>query len=232
MAMNISSAQRKVVKNLRYYDEKKLHFGFTVGLNYMDFAIHQNEQFLNSDSVYSIENAITPGFNLGPIVSYTLGDYFDARALVILTFGQRDLIYKRLEDTTVTVNSRDDIPEHTMKIESTFIEMPLLMKYKSKRINNYRPYLIGGGVIKYDLAAQKKIKEDEGDKIRLNPIDYYYQIGFGIDFYLPYFKLSTELSYSVGLTNIVNYDNTAYTRTIDRMNSKVIMLSFHFEGSI
>lgn len=191
----------------------------------MDFGIHQSDDFFDVDSVYSIENTISPGFQLGPIVNFRIFQYLDVRALVLLSFGERNLHYKIAGDT-----ARGQQPFYMldMKIESTFLEFPILLKYKGQRTNNFRPYLIGGICPKYDLAAQKKVPDDK-IKIRLNEMDYYYEIGFGMDFYLNYIKFSTEIKYSAGLTNVTKYDGTQYTTSIDRMRSRMLMLSFHFE---
>ncbi len=234
--ITLSSAysQKKRVLNNPNYDRKWIHFGFTLGLNTMDFTIDNSEALLASDNngryeldkVYGVENQYGPGFHIGPIVNLRLGKYFDARALFgTLSFGQRTLLYRMRESGT------NGDPEYTtlkMPIESVFVEFPLQIKYKSQRLNNYRPYLIGGINPKIDLAARKKIKEDE-IKIRLNRFDAYYEVGFGVDYYLPYFKFSTELKLSVGLTDVTVHDDTQYTHAIERMNSKMIMLSFHFE---
>ena len=138
-----------------------------------------------------------------------------------MNFGQRDLVYLLLEDNIFR--------EHVMKIESIFLDFPLVFKYKAERLNNFRPYLVGGGSIRYDMASQKKVKEAEKPKIRLLPFDAYYEVGFGIDYYLQYFKFSYELKFAVGVFNVVNYDQTTYTQALQRLNSKMIILSFHFE---
>lgn len=216
-------------KNLPNYEYKRLHFGFSIGTNIMDFSIINADDFLNTtnfDEVYSIENQSTVGFSLGPIINFHLGEYFDFRLLIILSFGQRNLEYM----TIVNHNVENPILEkHQMKIASTYQEFPLLLKYKAKRINNYRPYLIAGVNPRVDWAAQKKIKESEMPKIRLNNFDIAGELGGGIDFYLMYFKFSIELKYSIGTRNMVVYDNTQYTNSIKRMTSNIWMLSFHFE---
>lgn len=173
------------------------------------------------DTVYSIENNPRVGFNIGIVSNLRLHEYFDLRFLPGLNFGQRDLVYLLYEDYMFRL--------HTMKIESIFLDFPVIFKYKAARINNFRPYLIGGGSIRYDMASQKKVKEAEKPKIRLDPFDVYYEVGFGIDYYLQYFKFSYELKFAVGVFNIVNPDNTIYTEAIQRLNSKMIILSFHFE---
>jgi len=221
-------AQKDIPKNLPNLDRKKLHFGFTVGTNIMDFNIVNSDNFLNDaqiDYIYGIENNPSAGFHLGPVSNLQLGKHFDLRLLINLSFGQRNLTYYFAD----TLNNRT-LSSHTMKIASTFIEFPLHIKYKSVRINNYRPYLIGGINPKIDLAARKKIKEEEMPKIRLKSTDLYYEFGFGIDFYLTYFKFSTEIKYGVGLLNIIEPDNTQFTNSIDKMNSRMLMISFHFEG--
>jgi len=221
-------AQDNTPKNLPNFDKKKLHFGFTIGTNIMDFSIIKADNFLNDevvDYIYGIENKRNAGFHLGPISNLKLGKYFDLRLLINLSFGQRDLTYYFAD----TSNS-NTLTSTTMKIASTFIEFPLMVKYKSKRINNYRPYLIGGINTKIDLAARKKIKDDEMPKIKLKNTDLYYEFGFGIDYYLSYFRFSTEIKYGIGLFNIFVPDNTQFTSSIKKMNSRIIMISLHFEG--
>ncbi|PID89562.1 MAG: hypothetical protein CSB01_01315 [Bacteroidia bacterium] len=215
------------MKNLKTYESKPLHFGFSIGLNYMDFSIHQEDDFYTIDSVYSVENSVSPGFHLGPIINFKILKFLDLRALFLLSFGQRDMHYKIFSDTLT--NGEPSFETKDMRIESTFMEFPILLKYKGKRDGNYRPYLVGGFAPKYDLAAQKKIKDSEMPKIRLNQLDYYYEFGFGMDFYLEYFKLSAEVKYAAGLKNIIKYDGTQYTSAIQKMNSRMIMFSLHFE---
>lgn len=228
-SVNFSFSQKTKVQNLRLYDQKRLHFGFTIGLNTSDFYIRNSDIFFDTTQikeVYGIENKQQPGFHLGPISNLRLGKYFDLRWLINLSFTQRDLQFKVLKE-----NSNGDLyfDTHTMAISSTFIEFPLLLKYKSKRINNYRVYVIGGVNPKLDLAAKKKIPEDKMPMIRLSQPDIYGEAGVGIDFYLPYFKFSPELKMGIGFNNNMVDDNTEYTGAVKYLKSKVFMLSFHFE---
>ena len=163
---------------------------------------------------------------LGPVSNLRLGKYLDLRLLVNLSFGQRNLVYIMVEDTAA---ANPVLSSHTMKLSSTYLEFPLLLKYKAMRINNYRPYLVAGINPKIDLAAQKKIKEEEMPKIRLNNLDIAWEVGAGIDFYLPYFKFSTELKYSAGIRNMVVPDGTQFTNSIKKMNSNIWTISLHFE---
>jgi hypothetical protein len=214
-------AQRRQVYNTPTYDLDPLHFGFSLGLNSMDFNIYPSKYLFELDTVYKVNCVPQMGFNIGIVSNLRLGRYFDLRFLPGISFGQRNLEYLIYKDKEFSLK--------TMQIESTFLEAPLLLKYKAKRLNNYRPYLIGGFTYRLDLSAQKEIKEEEKPKIRIGQHDVYYELGFGVDYYFPFFKFSTEIKYAVGIANIINPDNSEYSRAIEDMFSNMIILSFHFE---
>ena len=220
------SQRSKVVKNNPNYDRKNIHFGFTVGVNTLNFIVHRSEELNLSQQIFSIESVHGVGFHLGPISNFRLGEYFDLRYLIDLTFGQRTIEYM-VKDASPGDNP---LVLQSMDVESIFIESPLLLKYKASRKDNYRPYLIAGVNPKFDLAARKELKPEElNKKLKLNPLDVYYEVGFGVDYYLPYFKFSTEFKYSFGLFNVLSPDGTPYTTTIDKLNSSMFFVSFHFE---
>ncbi len=225
----LAQAPKSKIKNLRFHDKKPIHWGFTFGINTMDFTIHKNASFMSdSVSIYGIENGLQPGFHLGPILNLRLAHFFDFRMLINLSFGQRNLSYHTYSG--VATDSATALSTTLMKIPSTFIEVPLLIKYKAVRLGNSRPYLIAGSNIRYDLNARKEPNDANGDMIQLQTLDFYFELGFGIDWYLPYFKLGTEFKFSNGFNNILKTDNSIYTSPIDKMTSKMFMISFHFEG--
>ena len=215
------NAQRKKVLNTPKYDLDPLHFGFTVGLNTMDFNIYNSKQINFYDTVYPVNAIRQTGFNLGIVSNLRLMRFLDLRFLPGISFGQRNLEY--------LVRGNNGFYKKTMKIESTFLEFPFQLKYKAKRVNNYRPYLIAGFNYRIDLAARDKVKEEERPMILLERHDIYYELGFGVDYYLPFFKFSTEIKYAVGLNNIINPDPTEYARAIERLVSNLVVISFHFE---
>jgi len=215
-------AQRRSPENLPKLDLQAAHFGYSLGLNMMGFTIRPSAAYYLMDTVYAIEAGHYVGFNINMIANVRLANYLDLRFLPGLMFGQRDMDYKLLEDGSFR--------RHTMMIESTFLDFPILLKYKAARLNNFRPFLIGGGSFRVDLAAQRKVDPSEYPKIRLKPIDAYYEVGVGADFFLEYFMFGVELKGSFGIFNMVRYDNSEYTMAYSRLNSKMLVLSFHFEG--
>ncbi len=214
------SAQVKRPRNIPGYDYKKLHFGFTVGLNTMDFGIKRS---LGNELIPD-ETMVEPGFQVSIVSDLRLTDNLNLRFLPGISFGQRRLSF---------YNSNDSTLDTEMKIESSFLDFPLLLKYRAKRLNNIRPYLIGGINYRYDMAAKKGFDENSNVYIRLKPSDIYFEMGFGMDYYLTFFKFSTELKLGVGMLNMLvdqpEQGHPKYVNAIDRLNSYLVMLCFHFE---
>ncbi|MBN1949938.1 MAG: PorT family protein [Bacteroidales bacterium] len=237
-------AQVKKPQNDPTYDYKWLHFGFTVGLNTMDFSFMRPAYPI----LFADVSRITPGFQVSIVSELRLADYWSLRFLPGITFGQRTVSFYRTSIPYFGLMSYNEL-DRKMEVESNYIDFPLLIKYKSSRVNNYRPYLIGGMTVRYDMASRNDYEEDSEVYIRLKKLDLCYELGLGLDNYLRYFKFSTELKISVGLrdmlvhqpvievtenTNsaIVNpYVNTlnSYVNSIDKLHSIVVLLCFHFE---
>jgi hypothetical protein len=223
---NFSStkAQRTRMPNNPNYDLKPYHFGFLLGLNNMDFTL-KNVQELNTniDTLYGIEPSPKLGFNVGILANLRLGEYFDLRFTPSLSFGERNINYFIKFNNTV-------FSEVNKKIESTYLEFPLELKYKSKRLVNSRAYLIGGAKYILDLASQAKKKEENDEIIvKLRRDDIMLSLGVGFDFYLTYFKFATELKMSWGMKNLLIYENNVYTDGIERLRNKMLQISFTFE---
>jgi len=209
------------IENLPRYDLKPYHFGFALCINKMDFAIHPVSDYKTFDSLLTIQSTPQWGFNIGIVSNLRVGNYADLRFVPTLSFGQRILDY--------TLKSGNKSVDTSKKIESTFLDFPLIIKYKSKRLNNVRAYVLSGFQYSLDLASQAKKKARNQDVVKLKANDYYFEFGVGFDFYLEYFKFSTELKMMYGLRDLLKRDGTVYTQSIDRLNSKIFQLSFLFE---
>ena len=100
-------------------------------------------------------------------------------------------------------------------------------------MNNWRPYLIAGVNMRVDLSSKKEYDDDKDIYLRLKYTDLYYEVGFGIDFFLKYFKFSPELKFSMGTRDMLVHDppdrNPQYVNAIDRLKSMIWVLNFHFE---
>lgn len=216
-------AQKEKPMNKSWYDDKALHFGFSLGFNSMDFTIDPKFDSYIADSLYPEVASLSPGINIQIVVDYRPATYLDIRFLPGVSFGQRNVIFYK----------NQAVYDEQQKIESSFLEFPLLLKYKGMRLNNVRPYLISGLNYRVDLASKKEYSADEPIYLRLKRNDLYYELGAGMDFYLPYFKLSVEIKRSAGLSDILVHDAapgyTQFADAIDRMTSQIWVIAFHFE---
>ena len=90
-----SSAQEiKRPQNLVRYDFKKIHFGFTLGINELNFNVKKDIITLDNDTLASILPISQKGFNLGIVSNLRLGKYTDLRFIPTLVFGERHLNYR------------------------------------------------------------------------------------------------------------------------------------------
>jgi hypothetical protein len=244
-----ATAQKARVKNDPAYDDYPLHWGYTLGFNVMEFKVNHNDylyfKYNNNDGKPIFSDTVnragrilhadfanfTPGFQVGMITDMRLGEYFSFRVLPSFIFGQRNIHFFTIRKAGTWIH---DSTFHIQKLESSMIDIPLLIKYKAKRINNFRPYLVAGGSAKFDLAPKSKFESNRDDVILLKRLDFYYDLGFGIDYYMPFFKLSTEIKLSTGLLDVLSNQRPlppkdAYGKSIGSLNSRIIQFSIHIE---
>ena len=219
----VSNAQmNNVPENLPKYDQQTIHFGFALGINSARFVIDRVGDLKIRDTIYSVESDPVSGFNLGILGNLRIGNYFDLRFIPTLSFCQRNFnyhfIYNDTSESFVTKN-----------VESTYLEFPFNLKFKSKRIDNYRIYVLAGWKYQIDMVSQAKVKKSDKDILKLKRNDYGYEIGLGFDFYLPYFKFSPVIKMYNGLSNLIVQENTPLSSPIHALYSKTFMVSLFFE---
>ena len=216
-------AQRhKKSQNLARYDFQKIHFGFTLGINELNFNLQKNANTIDNDTLKTIHTKSQKGFNLGIVSNLRLGKYTDLRFVPALIFGERHLDYGFTDSLSINENQ-------IKKIESTMLDFPIYVKYKSERYNNFRVYVIGGLKYSMDIASQDKIDDEGQEIVKLKKNDFMGEVGFGIDFYLEYFKFSPQIKISYGILNLLTKDQTVYTQSINKLTTNGWILSFTFE---
>jgi|WetSurSiteA1Bulk_404760.scaffolds.fasta_scaffold58946_1 hypothetical protein len=234
-------AQKEKVKLLPYDDDKWLHFGFSMGMNTMDFNIRSSQMAVDS-GIYTEVSSLRPGFHVHALSNFRLNDFMDLRFTPGIAFGGVREINYVLTDPQSTIINQADNP---VRVESNFLEFPFLLKYKALRLNNFRPFVIGGFNTRLDLAATKKTwgrSEKENNLVLVKPLDFYYEIGAGMDFYLEYFRFAIEFKYSVGIRNVLRTsmnkhgevivpdpEDAVFTDAIDKLYSRMFMITLHFE---
>lgn len=212
------------ILNYQRNDRSLLHFGFSLGINYMDYRL-----LLSEESPYRAETGrLNVGFQVGIISELRICEDLGLRFLPGLEFATRSMVYTHVEEEE---NGRKDVYN-----ESVYVNLPLMLKYKAKRINNFRPYLTAGSSLKYDFYNHDHLKPDKSYYIRTKPLDVFLETGVGCDFYLPYFKFGVELRFSLGLTDALVHKQDAdnpgyenYTNAIKKLNARMFSIGFNFE---
>jgi hypothetical protein len=223
--------------NLPKFYRNSMHFGFSLAYNSTDFRIHtvKNSSFpdtMINGTTYGMKTIYTksePGFALGIISDFRLQEYLRLRCTPNISFASRNLEYT-LENST-----RDSLKKYTKSVESTFIVVPIELKLQSKRLDNFGVYVIFGGGYTLDLVSKKKAIATGGanqldDAVLLKRDDFCLNAGGGLDFYLKFFKLGLELKVLQGSRNLLQPNNNIFTKSMEKVNSKMVVFSITFEG--
>ena len=199
--------------NLPNYDKQWYHFGFTLGLMNTNLKI----DYQQNSSLRNISAISTPGFNVGIICDLKILKNLNLRFIPSLTFTQRDINFTSFENIK-TIKST----------ESSNLDLPILLKYRSLRYKNMRPYFLLGSKLTYDMASKKEVEDI--NLFKLDEIDFGLEFGFGIDIYLPYFKLAPEIKYFYGFNDLLQLNNVnLITSNIESLYSRTILFSLTFE---
>ncbi|MGA9326213.1 MAG: porin family protein, partial [Salegentibacter sp.] len=124
-------------------------------------------------------------------------------------------------------------PNTYREVNSTYVHIPLLLKFSADRLNNFKPFVVGGLSTSLNLSSNEKNPDDNSaGQFRMTTSSYYYEIGIGIDLYLYYFKLSPSIRGVFAINDELIRDadpGSLYTGNIAKMSSRGIFLNFTFQ---
>jgi hypothetical protein len=209
------------------HDNKKYYLGIGLIYNTARFQVSQHPVFLENDSVLVVSPENSGGFGLAGMHTYRLSPRFEVRAIFPqLLFSYKNLTY----NLKYPDDSKDERSEMTKKVESILIGLPIHLKFRSDRIENFRVYMFGGVKFEYDLASNARAKRAE-ELVKLRKIDMGIEAGIGFNFYFPVFILSPEIRISNGIINSHSRDqHLKFSSSIDKLNSRMVVFSLIFEG--
>ncbi len=221
-----SMAQKDVPDNLPKFDNKWVHFGFSLGVSSHGLVVEQN--LANTDSLASLEVRAQPGFNINIVSELHMGKFFGLRFTPGISFASRNLEYTFIDPDGGLK------PIETKTVESTYVDIPLSIKYRSARLNNFATYVFAGFKYSIDLASQTDVDNSlnaEGEfVVKLKRDNYIAEIGIGFDCFLEYFKFTPELRFGWGLNDVSFQDDTPYSDPIELAKPRMFILAFNFEG--
>ena len=220
-----SNAQRSIELNLPDHDDKPYYFGIILGFNSSHYNITHHPYFLQRDTIRVVESKNSNRIHLGIMANLQLTKHLDLRAYPLnLIFSEKVFGY------TQKLPSEISSTYEKQSVESIVMSFPFQVRLKSDRINNFRVYTLAGMKYDFDLASNSGARNSD-NIVKVNKTDYGLEGGIGFQFFFPYFILSPEIKFSYGLSNVHSRDESLrYSNVIDKMNSRMILFSLHFEG--
>jgi len=222
----VSWSQREKPMNYRRFDEKTFHFGFVLGANSSDFTVYQVLEAYEKFGVRSILNKSQPGGQVGPVVTMSLGTpIVRLRLTPTFSFQERILQYHFIDESYTGNEFMDE------RIQSANFNFPLMLQFRTHRVNNFAAYALLGFQYSLDLQSEEDASQMFNDPfIKIKRNDWQGQVGGGIEFFATYFKFGMELKYSQGISNVLIQDGTTVSKPIDQLFNRVWSFSLIFEG--
>jgi len=212
------------LKNRENHDKQKYRWGYYLGLNSLDYDFNYTaDRSLLDPQLQDIETRKQTSFNVGLIGNLRLNDYFDLRLEPGVIFNTRELYFPNIP------NANDRLRE----LNTTAVHIPLLLKVSTKRLNNFKPFIVGGVSTSINLSSNENNPDDNSaGQFRTKTNFYSYELGFGIDFFLPYFKFTPSVRGIFSFTDELvpdNDPNSPFTSFIEDMETRGIFINFTFQ---
>ncbi len=222
----ISFSQKEKPKNYRRFDEHTIHFGFMLGFNTSGFSLIQTPDAFSKYKLKSLTARYSPGGQVGIVSTLKLWTpVVRLRLIPTLSFQERILDYVFDDpDTTLDITNQE-------RINSTNIDFPLMLQFRTLRVNNFAAYTLIGAQYSIDLQSQENASQDYLDPfIKIRKHDFQGQIGVGVEFFAEFFKFGMEIKYSRGFKNSLVPENTFIAEPINKLYNQVWWFSIIFEG--
>jgi len=221
VSIQSSSAQDRSIRNLPFFDNQKFHYGFLIGVGVSRFKMQYADEYISPDldTLHSLVPSGAAGFKLGFVVDYHFNDVLDVRLNPTVSFNQLKVDYRFTSgDKTQSLS------------DPTFVEMPIMLKYKSIRRENTRMYVLAGINPAFRVSGNKE-KNDETERLLLKNFNFSIEFGAGFDLYQTLFKFSPEVRYSWGLLDMIDKSEpNRFTIPIERLAIHTITFYITFEG--
>ncbi len=223
MACSAMAQLNNKVQNKPYIDLRPFHYGFSIGLHQQSLRL-PNSGYIDPETgqQWQVSNdRFDPGFTVGLIAEWRINSYLGFRVLPTMHFANKHLTFR--EKTTGALEYQD--------MKSTYIALPIDLKIAAPRHNNYRPYLLVGGYGMYDLNSKSQAN------IATKQLSFGFEVGFGCDYYMPFFKFCPELKFCFGLNDELQTNRSKlndqtkniFTKSVKDAHTTTIVLTLHFE---
>ena len=207
--------------NLETFDNRFLTWGYYIGFNQYDFKIEYNNQLNDDNTDINVETQ--PGFNVGLVGDMRINKYLNLRLEPGIYFTNRNLRFPNFTEEN----------QELREVKSTYIHVPLLLKVSTKRINNIKPFIVAGISRSINLSSNEKNPEDNFEgTFRMTRNTNYFELGFGVDMYLFYFKFTPSIRGVFATSDELVRDDdpfSPWTRNIAGLRTRGVFINFTFQ---
>ncbi len=216
---------KEKIANQENFDKDFLTWGYYLGFNSYDFKFQYD-----ASQAYKPDIAVetTIGFNVGLVGDMRINEYLNLRFEPGLYITRRNLEY----DQRGFIGDYNTF-DYFREVKSTYIHFPLLLKVSTKRINNFKPFVVGGFSTALNLSSNEDNPEDNTvGEFRTKKGMIFYELGFGIDFYLEWFKFTPSIRGVFAINDELvkdNDPNSPWTGSIDKMQTRGVFINFTFQ---
>ncbi|NQV77427.1 MAG: PorT family protein [Lutibacter sp.] len=215
---NATAQKRDRVEYEQNWDKQLMFWGYYIGINKKDFNI----TYKTNGPLVNVDPSV--GFEVGLIGSLRLHKNISLRLEPGLSSNTKELAF--------TYIPRGITNDSIRKVNGTYLRIPLLLKFNTDRLDNMRPYLIGGVSYDYNFSSNQDNPEDNlYGEFRMKKNNFTYEIGIGVDLYLPFFIFSPSIRGVFAINNELVRDvdpDSKWTSPIDYFGTRGIFLKFAF----
>lgn len=225
-------------------DDETLHFGFSFHYISADYKITLKPDWQvpfespdgswTADSLYQVYSPFYNGVGLGLLADLKITENANIRFTPSLVFSNKTVNYGYMPYTDNSNNTSSHDRQLTALVRASYIDLPLLLKFKSDRKGNYRGYLISGG--KYSINVVSSKRYDDANFVpvekllKTKPGYFSYEAGIGFDLYFDFFKMSPEIKWVQSIGNLLDpREPNMYNHPIDRLTLRNLQISLFFE---
>ncbi|WP_457616687.1 type IX secretion/gliding motility protein PorT/SprT [Lutibacter sp.] len=213
----LSAQKREVVEYKQSWDKQKVFWGFYLGLNKKDYKI----TYKTANSFISVTPSI--GFNVGLIGDLRLHKNINLRLEPGLSSNTKTLAF-----TAISGGEKDSIRD----VNATYLRIPLLLKFSANRLHNMRPYVLAGLSYDYNFSSNQDNPDDNyNGEFRMKKNNFSYELGIGVDLYLPYFIFSPSIRGVFAINDELvrdNDPNSPWTGAVDYFGTRGVFIKFSF----
>ncbi|MDO5654773.1 MAG: porin family protein [Flavobacteriaceae bacterium] len=221
-------------------DQKRLSYGYFLGLNYFDFKLHPSEYGIGEEGRFTVESEGGMGFSAGLMGKMKINEYFDMFVQPGVHFTERKFYFNDVRANAAFENPYSgDIyvasaQDSVRDVKSTYIDIPIFLQVHGDRWFNTRPYLQAGVGYMINMQSEESSEDDNFDGVfRLKTHSFSYQVEAGMSIYFRRFKLTPSVKGIFFFNNELVADDPAtppiWAGSLKSVHSRAVLFSIKFE---